>query len=255
MKKVIVFGDLPIATKIVQFLETLDDVEIGIVIGNNNPHNNDPWEDTPLLFDYAIQKNIPMYSLENLICSYSTNELTLGLSCRFSKIIKKNVIDLFKNGIINMHGGLLPEFAGLCSVNHTIIQNSPVGGGTLHYIDEGIDTGNIIKRCEFKLSDTDTAYSVFQKTQIELEKNLEEIIPKALNGIVESKSMTEYIKEGHESHYYNKKDLEKFRCIEKMDLNDKNFQRMIRAFDFPGYEPAYVIDGSGNKLYLRYTQY
>ena len=254
MKKVIVFGDLPIATKIVQFLETLDDLEIGVVIGNANPHNNDPWKNTPLLYDYATQNNIPIYSLDDLISIYSVNDLTLGLSCRYSKIIKKNVIDLFKYGIINMHGGLLPEFAGLCSVNHTIIQNSPIGGGTLHYIDEGIDTGNIIRRCEFSISETDTAYSVFQKTQVELEKNLEEIIPKAIFGIVESKSMKEFIDEGHESHYYNKKDLEKYRHIREIDVNDKYFQRIIRAFDFPGYEPAYVIDGSGNKLYLRYTK-
>ena len=47
-----------------------------------------------------------------------------------------------------------------------------------------------------------------------LEKNLEEIIPLAIRGKVKTKTMELYIKEGHESHYYNKKDLEKFRCIE-----------------------------------------
>ena len=95
MKKVIVFGDLPIATKIVQFLKTLDDVEIGVVIGNTNPHNNDPW-DVPCLFDYVQFKNIPTYTLDSLAAKFEDNELNLGLSCRFSKILKENVISKFK---------------------------------------------------------------------------------------------------------------------------------------------------------------
>lgn len=227
MNKVIVFGDLPIATKIVQYLEKMKDVEIGVVIGNERPHNNDPWKDVPLLIDYCLENNIEMYSMEGLLETYKPGELCLGLSCRFSKIIKQPVINLFDNGIINMHGGLLPEFAGLCSVNQTLIHNSKLGGGTLHYIDEGIDTGDIIRRCEFEIEDNDTAYSVFQKTQVVLEKNLEEI-------------------------NYNKKDLEKFRCLELKKMTEKEIELRVRAFDFPGYEPAYFLDSNGKKVYLRY---
>lgn len=252
MNKVIVFGDLPIATKIVQYLEKMKDVEIGVVIGNERPHNNDPWKDVPLLIDYCLENNIEMYSMEGLLETYKLGELCLGLSCRFSKIIKQPVINLFDNGIINMHGGLLPEFAGLCSVNQTLIHNSKLGGGTLHYIDEGIDTGDIIRRCEFEIEDNDTAYSVFQKTQVVLEKNLEEIIPLAIRGKVKTKTMEQYIKEGHESHYYNKKDLEKFRCIELKKMTEKEIELRVRAFDFPGYEPAYFLDSNGKKVYLRY---
>ncbi len=254
MRKVIVFGDLPIATKIVQYLESLREVEIGVVIGNDNPNNHDPWENIPLLKDYVLEKGIKQYTLEELTDTYDKGGLCLGLSCRYSKIIKKPVIDLFKNGIINMHGGLLPEFAGLCSVNYTLLCGSIYGGGTLHYIDEGVDTGNIIRRCEFLINKNDIAFSVFQKTQIELEKNMEEIIPVALNGILKTKSIADYVKEGHESHYFNKKHLDEDKRIVDLDLNKEEVQRTIRAFDFPDYEPAYTVDSNGNKVYLRYSK-
>lgn len=253
MKKVVVFGDLPIATKIVQFLEKMENVDINVVIGNESPHNHDPWH-VPCLVDYVNEKNdIKILTLDDIATKYKDREFTLGLSCRYSKIIKYDVIRKFEFGIINMHGGLLPEFAGLCSANHTLLNNSKVGGGTLHYIDEGIDTGEIIKRCEFEIKDDDTAYDVFQKTQITLEKNMENIIPRALNQWLDTISQKELIEKGHLSNYYNKKDLEIRRCIKLEEINNEDTLRVIRAFDFPGYEPAYFIDLNGNKVYLRYS--
>ena len=48
--------------------------------------------------------------LDELVNLYSRKEIDLGLSCRFSKIIRKPIIDLFSKGIISIHGVLLPEF-------------------------------------------------------------------------------------------------------------------------------------------------
>lgn len=253
MKKVIIFGDLPIATKIVMFLEKMTDVEVGVVIGNEMPHNDDPWEDVPLLIEYCKEKNIECYTLTEISQQFEKNELTLGLSCRFSKIIKPDVIERFQHGVINMHGGLLPEFAGLCSVNHTILSGSNVGGGTLHYIDEGIDTGEIIRRCEIPVLPEDTAYDLFQKTQIVLEENMEAILPRALEGKLPIVSRDELAGNGHVSHYYDKKDLELFRQIDLNALDHDEIDRRIRGFDFPGYEPAYIVNKNGRKVYLRYN--
>lgn len=62
--------------------------------------------------EYARINNIKKLELDELVNLYSRKEIDLGLSCRFSKIIRKPIIDLFSKGIINMHGGLLPEFGG-----------------------------------------------------------------------------------------------------------------------------------------------
>ena len=249
--KIVVFGSLPIATKVAKYVNSIIDYElIGVVIGDENPNNNDPWNDELCLGEYARQNNIKCLTLDELSNFYSENDLDLGLSCRFSKIIRKPIINIFSKGIINMHGGLLPEFGGLYSCNYSILFHSKVGGGTLHYIDEGIDTGDIIRRCEFEIKDTDTGYTVFQKTQIALYKNIIDIIPLVLNGKIKSVTIQEFKRMGYKPRYFNKKSILEYKEIVKSDFESGNILYKVRAFDFPGYEPAYYMY-NGQKIYMR----
>lgn len=64
-----------------------------------------------------------------------------------SKIIKRQIVNKFKNKIINYHNGLLPEYRGPYSEFWAIYNNEPhMIGTTIHLIDEGIDSGDILKR-------------------------------------------------------------------------------------------------------------
>lgn len=249
--KVVVFGDLPIATKVVIELKKIKNIElIGVVIGNDNPNNNDPWTDIPCLAKYIEGTDIGRLTFTDLKSMYLKQELDLGLSCRFSKIIKKEIIDLFKIGIINMHGGLLPEFAGLYSANFSVLYDAKLGGGTLHYIDEGIDTGEVIRRCEFNILENDTGFNVFQKTQKALYKNLIDIIPLVLEGKIESTPLDEFIKKGYPSRYFKRNSINQYKEISHNELLRGDILKKVRAFDFPGYEPAYILV-DGKKVYLR----
>ena len=113
--------------------------------------------------EFAKEKLIPIIDFNKI--KSENRKYFLGISARFSRIIPSYVINKFEAGIITFHGGLLPEFGGLFSSCHTILENSKIGGGTIHFIDEGIDTGEIISRCEFQVGRHDTSVSVFQKTQ------------------------------------------------------------------------------------------
>ncbi len=252
MKKyrIIVFGNLPIATKVVIELKKQENIELsGVVISDNTPHNNDPWDDIPCMYEFCKANKIEIIPLEDMANKFKTNELDLGLSCRFGKIIKKEVIDVFNKGIINMHGGLLPEFAGLYSCNFSVLYGAEKGGGTLHYIDEGIDTGDILRRCEFDIEDGDTGYTVFQKTQKVLFENMMEIIPLVLEDKIEAYPMKELVEKGYESRYFNKSSIFSYKEI-KPEMSEEELLRTVRAFDFPGYEPAYMVINE-QKVYLR----
>lgn len=248
--KVLVFGNLPIASKVVVGLQNRKDIElVGVVISDKNPHNNDPWDDIPCMYEFCTENDIEIIPIEELAQKFSKQELDLGLSCRFGEIIKKEVIDLFSKGIINMHGGLLPEFAGLYSCNFSVLYGADKGGGTLHYIDEGIDTGNILRRCEFDMEEDDTGYTVFQKTQKTLFENMMEIIPLVLEGKIEAYPMQELVNKGYESRYFNKRSIYSYKKIDSK-MSEKEILRRVKAFDFPGYEPAYMMV-NGKKVYLR----
>ena len=64
--------------------------------------------------------------------------------CFGSKILKKKLINQYKNKIINFHPSLLPKYPGLKAIDQAIQNNETELGNTAHFIDEGIDTGQII---------------------------------------------------------------------------------------------------------------
>lgn len=126
-----------------------------------------------------------------------------------------------------------------------------MGGGTLHWVDSGIDTGDVIRRCEFEITPSDTAFSVFQKTQIALLENMKEIVLPILHG-----ELTTYINQkdlianGHTHRYFKKGSIDEHKCIDLKTVNEKDLVKIVRAMDFPGYEPAY-FEIAGQKIYLR----
>lgn len=59
-------------------------------------------------------------------------------------IFPEEILNL-KTKFINFHPGILPNYKGSLSTVHSLINNEKFVGGTWHYVDKGIDTGNIIK--------------------------------------------------------------------------------------------------------------
>lgn len=62
----------------------------------------------------------------------------------FMKIIGSRLIKKYKNRIINIHPSLLPSFPGLYAQKNAIINGVLYSGCTIHFVDDGIDTGPII---------------------------------------------------------------------------------------------------------------
>jgi methionyl-tRNA formyltransferase len=176
----------------------------------------------------------------------------IGFSCRFDKILKKKHINLFQKGIVNFHGGLLPEFGGLYSSCHTILEGAEFGGGTLHYIDDGIDCGDIISREEFKVENDDTSISIFKKTQIVLLNAFLKYFDELIFGNLKSINQNKLISMGYAKNYFDRNSLD---GKKKFNLDDDPIliDRKVRAFEFPDKEPAYFV--INNKKYYAKTNY
>lgn len=250
MKKIVVFGDLPIATLVVEHIMADPSVQlVGVVIGNENPTNNDPWENVPVLTEYAERKGIPKFSLDELVNKFQKNDLHIGFSCRFSRILKKTHIQLFQQGIVNFHGGLLPEFGGLFSSCHTILEGSNIGGGTIHFMNEQIDSGQIIVRAEIEVTDKDTSYTLFQRTQVALLKSFYEHYDSILSKKAKMYKQSDYSNKKTKRNYYDKNSLSDKKQFTLTDSEEK-IDRTVRAFEFPGKEPAY-FKLNGRKYFVK----
>ncbi len=103
---------------------------------------------------------------------------TNGLVCLagFMRIISPYFIKEYKNKILNIHPAILPAFPGLDAQKQAIDSGAKFSGCTVHFVDEGVDSGPIIIQEIVKISDKDTEKTLSKK----ILKKEHEIYPKAI---------------------------------------------------------------------------
>ncbi|NLW72891.1 MAG: hypothetical protein GXY37_08410 [Chloroflexi bacterium] len=120
-------------------------------------------EIAPRINELVTGKKIPIYNVPNhngngcyeLLQQFQPELIVLG----GTRIIKERVLTIPPKGTLNAHPGMLPWLRGSASVGWALYKNLPVGA-TVHYIDPGIDTGDIIYREQIKVVRGDTYESL-----------------------------------------------------------------------------------------------
>jgi phosphoribosylglycinamide formyltransferase 1 len=101
----------------------------------------------------------------------------------FMELLGSEFIGRFRNAIVNVHPALLPAFAGVNAIEQALDYGVKVGGVTVHFVDEGVDSGPIILQRSFELSyPRDIAAVEHQVHQIE-----HELLPQAVRLIAQGK--------------------------------------------------------------------
>jgi len=108
-----------------------------------------------------------------------------GLVCLagFMRIISPQFVRKYKNRILNIHPALLPSFSGLQAQEQAIKFGAKYSGCTVHFVDEGVDSGPIIIQAVVKVKDSDTEGSLSKRI---LTKE-HEIYPQAVKLFAEGK--------------------------------------------------------------------
>jgi len=108
------------------------------------------------------------------------NKVQLILLIGYMRFLSPWFVNKYKNKVMNIHPSLLPKYAGGMDidVHAEVLKNKEkVTGATLHFVDEGADTGPIIMQKEVSISKNETAGSLKEKVQ----KAEQEIIVKAID--------------------------------------------------------------------------
>lgn len=85
------------------------------------------------------------------------------LTCGFSIILKKPLLEMPKVAAVNCHSSLLPNHRGPMPFAAAILAGRKESGVTFHIMDEGIDTGPILDQFSFALTENETALSLYRK--------------------------------------------------------------------------------------------
>lgn len=133
----------------------------------------------------ALEYNIPVFQPEKVKFDYE--EIVLArpdiiITCAYGQIIPKVLLDLPRLGCINVHASLLPYLRGGAPLHHAIIDGYKETGVTIMYMDEAMDTGDIISSVTYPLKDTDTVGTVHDNL-MEMGANLlMETLPSIIKG-------------------------------------------------------------------------
>ena len=100
---------------------------------------------------------------KNLISILKEHEPDIIVLAGFMRIIKSKFLSLYPNKIINIHPSLLPKFPGLNAGKKALDAGVSETGCTVHYVDDGIDTGKIILQKKVPISKDDTIESLMEK--------------------------------------------------------------------------------------------
>ena len=79
----------------------------------------------------------------------------------YGKILPKDILDIPKHGCINVHGSLLPKYRGAAPIQFAVINGDEKTGVTTMFMDEGMDTGDMLRKIEYTIKEEDTAETVF----------------------------------------------------------------------------------------------
>lgn len=119
---------------------------------------------------------------EALIQTLTLAEIDLVVLAGFLVIIPREMVEKFRNRIINVHPSLIPSFCGtgcygLKVHEKALLRGVKITGATVHFVDEGTDTGPIILQKAVEVKDGDTAETLQKRVMEEAEWK---ILPEAI---------------------------------------------------------------------------
>lgn len=111
-------------------------------------------------------------TLETKVTQFcNDNKVDLIVLAGFMRLLSNEFTNVWKKKCVNIHPSLLPSFPGITAIEQALDYGVKWTGVTVHYIDEGMDTGEIISQQPVEILPDDTEESMYKKIQ-KVEHNL-----------------------------------------------------------------------------------
>ena len=103
---------------------------------------------------------------QDLVKMLRDARVNLVVLAGFMRVLKAPMLDAFPRRIINIHPSLLPKFPGIEAWKQALATGEKTTGCTVHYVESGIDTGEIIAQREVPISPSDTPATLHERIQL-----------------------------------------------------------------------------------------
>jgi methionyl-tRNA formyltransferase len=157
------FADGPWSHLALEKIVAEDCLEIGFIVPRYK------YQD-PILREWSKKIDIEFLPIQNINEPKSLEKLRqfncdIFVSMSFNQIFKSEILNLTPNGFINCHASALPFYRGRNNLNWVLINDEKEFGVTVHHIDEGIDTGDIILQRKYPITDKDDYQTLLERAK------------------------------------------------------------------------------------------
>jgi methionyl-tRNA formyltransferase len=233
-------GNRNLAVHCLEALTQWQDVElVAVVACHYDEGATDTWYSS--VKRLALARNLKLYQPKSVnqasfLLVLSELQPDLILSVHYDKILRSPVLSIPRLGCVNIHFGLLPRFRGSFPLVWAMVLNEPAGV-TMHYMDTGIDTGDVIAQQEVLVTAEDTARSVYDKAVQAGYELFQNYLPIVLQG-----NSARYSQDGSRASYFPPG----YPYDRWIDWNRSavEIDRFVRALTFLPYPTARTLLGS-----------
>ena len=122
--------------------------------------------------EYAIEKNLKIFQPQkvknNLEFIEEIKKLNPDLICvvAYGKILPQEILDIPKDGCVNVHGSLLPQYRGAAPIQWAILNGDTETGVTTMFMNAGMDTGDMILKEEVQIGEDETTGELWDRLKV-----------------------------------------------------------------------------------------
>jgi methionyl-tRNA formyltransferase len=201
------------------------------------PQHTTPWTPSPSLAQAAAERGLPVIEQRQLT---PDDRADFVISCMYRRRVTKSTLGLADRAAVNFHPAPLPEFGGWAFYNVAILEERSEYGCTCHHMDEGFDSGPLVKVRRFPMDPhRETALSLERRTQLEMIALFEEFCDMAESGL----PLPSTPQNAQCMRYMEREAFEGMKQI-PAGADDATIQRIARAFWYPPYPGAWIMHGN-----------
>lgn len=169
MKKIIFMGTPEFAIDSLQALIDSTEYElVAVVTQPDKPVGRKGKLTPPAVKVRAEQAGLPIYQPENIqdlevVESLLEYQPDLIITAAYGQILPLELLEAPEFGAINLHASLLPKYRGAAPIHYAVLNGDAVTGVTIMYMEEGLDTGDMLAKREIEILADDDTGSLFTK--------------------------------------------------------------------------------------------
>ncbi len=181
--RILYIGSVRFSAELLKYILGLEENIIGIIALANSTYNSDYCDLIPI----SQEKNIDNIAVENINSSETINWIVnkkpdIIFCFGWSRILCKQILMIPKLGVLGFHPSLLPINKGRHPIIWSIVLGLRETGSTFFFMDEGVDSGDIVSQKKINISENDDALSLYQKIETSAKKQIKLLLPQLKEG-------------------------------------------------------------------------